>query len=1647
MRIFYQNQLQSFLSLMSFIALVCFLFLLSVPHSVNAESFSNDPMETKVQAAPANIMFVLDNSGSMDWEFLSPENQGVFHSEYYLYDLADSEYSDDYLLTGDKLLEWKSQWAGYNKVYYNPSSTYHPWPRWEEMSNTKAADGTTIGAGGTPPPHEADIKEPRSNPIENTPTLNVFDVFYANVPVNSYTVVDDEDGSPAFTSTGTWSESGLTPEWSDHSKYTGTPGDAAVFSPDIPATDQYNIYAWWNCYSGRDQNALITIDADGDGVVDASERKNQRASANDTPEAGVCGEWLPLFGGADFLFSQGRLGTVTITRDSTDGSSTSADAIAFVKAGTAMVDSTVDISNAHYYMVNDADNDGVAEAGEVYLVNFVWDDTDSDTEVDEGEVSRNYYLTSFSSSTSGHEVVQFLTPVDSDAADQGNDDVPDVIQPKQVNEDGTTTFLTDLEDLQNFSNWVSFYRRRELTAKAAVSRTIDELEWVNVGYYTLNSTGGVRQTVLPIKVDASNEVIVDNKDSGFTRSNSWSESGSQPEYGGSSLYTGTSGKWARWAPNISTTGTFEVFAWWNCYTNRDQKAKFTISHSGSTTIKYLNQRASSNNTVTTKSSCEDSSGSGCCGYWVSLGSYTFTAGNTDYVEVERHGSSTGSSTTADAVKFVGSGSVNRDDTDTLLNTLYSIDSDGGTPLRSALNEVGRYFDQDDGDNGNLGTSPYMCEADGGSCQQAFAIAMTDGYWNGSSPGVGNEDSGADTPYEDSFSDTLADVAWKYYDDDLADSLPDEMSTNNYDKSKTQHMVTYSVSFGLSGSIDLSDIDGDGSADDPGYADDPYFLNPETPTPTWPDPTTDCYACPKKIDDLLHASVNGHGRFFQANDPDSLVTSLRELFRDISSRTASGASVSVNGDELSTELVLYQSSYEAGSWTGDVTAYPIDPVSGEIKKGTDDILWQAKDVLQGQDWDTGRRIITSKPDNTGTSFRYNSLSDAQKESLDNDSDVVDYLRGKEIEGFRSRTRKLGDIVHSAPMLVGSTIYAGGNDGMLHAFNADTGEERFAYVPLHSFSYLPDLTKNDYTHRFFVDATPHTKDLVFLNDDGTYDKTKTVLIGALKRGGRGIYALDISDVDSIGSGTSEASLADIVLWEYPPAPTDIAFAFAGDQTGDGLDNDGDGTIDEADEDYSDGLDNDADGNIDEQGEQWFDFGDPDMGYTFSDPQIVRSYKSLDETDQADHPWIVVFGNGYESENGHAVLYIVDALTGALIKKIDTGVGGNNGLSVPTVVDVDNDDRADYVYAGDLLGNMWKFDLTDYDSANWGVAYADASGIPQPLFTAPGQPITSAADVLYHCDKDGYLVTFGTGKFLGEDDRTDLSQQTILGIWDFSNKIAATADGRDNDHDGSIDEEGEQKLDPAAYLGSWSRSTNTVTNLSGVKLLEQTEIDWRFLGDSYLRTLSDNKPNWYLDNDGIPESPSAYSSDGIDNDEDGTVDESGENIGHVGWFFDLPYKVDASTDGVDNDGDGTIDESGEKKLAGERVIKDVRVRDGKLIVISFIPEDSPCTGGGFSIVHEMDACDGSRRDEPTFDINNDGVIDDNDLIDIGLVDDNGDPVLVAPTGRKYEGILHPPVIVGDPDEVRGRELKIFSSSAGTTEVMWEEKEKTGFYYWLEH
>jgi type IV pilus assembly protein PilY1 len=518
-------------------------------------------------------------------------------------------------------------------------------------------------------------------------------------------------------------------------------------------------------------------------------------------------------------------------------------------------------------------------------------------------------------------------------------------------------------------------------------------------------------------------------------------------------------------------------------------------------------------------------------------------------------------------------------------------------------------------------------------------------------------------------------------------------------------------------------------------------------------------------------------------------------------------------------------------------------------------------------------------------------------------LVDYLRGLELPEFRSRSVPLGDIVHSAPVLAGQTLFVGANDGMLHAFDARTGDERFAYVPNLVFGHLKDLGAPDYVdhHRYYVDGTPYVGEVTEdIYQRGTY------LVGGLGKGGRGYYGLKIGSrrrialgvrfgpykesftIDDWGADVGEREISGIVRWEYPPPDS-------GGKDGAGSAN---------------GAATDA---------------DPDMGYSFGQGYVVNA-----NAPEGTYRPVVIFGNGYNSPGGRAVLYILDAAGGALIRKIDTGAGGDNGLSIPALVDVNMDQLVDFVYAGDLKGNLWKFDLRAEDPRDWGVFHGDdmngdgvidaADGdVPRPLFQASGQPITGRPDVMAMYNgclsgATGYMVVFGTGKFLGASDRFDTSVQSIYGIWDVGEADAA--------------------------LGHLTqRSSGRLS--SGLFLARREVVEFIVQDEVVMRRLSD----W------VAHHPHA----GERADEGTSPLGDGDEVS-AGWFFDFPGEDDPHGD------------------PGERVTGSVAIRGGMAIVISFLPSPEPdkradvswvnilniCAGGGVAAADQSDLLRLSRRYE---------------------------------------------------------------------------------------
>jgi type IV pilus assembly protein PilY1 len=643
-----------------------------------------------------------------------------------------------------------------------------------------------------------------------------------------------------------------------------------------------------------------------------------------------------------------------------------------------------------------------------------------------------------------------------------------------------------------------------------------------------------------------------------------------------------------------------------------------------------------------------------------------------------------------------------------------------TPLRNALARAGRYYE------GSLGRNSPIINA----CQENFTILFTDGFWNGPDPSSPSGDYDGDGGSIGGENTLLADVSKYYYDRDLATQYANIVPTDSWDTASHQHMVTYTIGFGVNGN--LVDTDKDGW---------PNNFDPWTHTGPW-------YAATgsddqKKVDDLWHTAWNGRGDYFSARNPTQIAQAFGAAITLIGNRVGSGAAASGNGGSISVLSQLFQAKFDSSDWHGELRAIQVDSQTGAL--GSEN--WEAGAGLNAMpeswflDQANGRRIFTyQRTINAGVPFTWASLNTAQQTVLNVDPDNgapdtkgearVAYLRGsKADEGgghrFRPRQHRLGDLVHSnleyaaappyfyplagyqafasAHALRGGVVYAGANDGMLHAFREDTGAEIFAYVPNDLMPKLNKLTSRNYEHEFFVDGG------LTYGDASVSGAWKSVLAGTLRAGGQAVYALDVTDPLNFDASD--------VLWEFT------------------------------------------------------DEDDPDLGNIVGEPQIKLMQNGK---------WAVIVTSGYNntvvdgpfSATGASyvfVLFIEDGIDGwSSGDYVKIPISGADGLAVPAVADVDGDVKADFMYVGDLNGKLWKIDVSDASAANWSVAFSG-----QPLFSATSstgaaQSITVQPAVKTHPFgiAHGALVLFGTGKYLevADDTTVDMPTQTIYGIWDY-------------------------------------------------------------------------------------------------------------------------------------------------------------------------------------------------------------------------------------------------------------------------------------------
>lgn len=627
----------------------------------------------------------------------------------------------------------------------------------------------------------------------------------------------------------------------------------------------------------------------------------------------------------------------------------------------------------------------------------------------------------------------------------------------------------------------------------------------------------------------------------------------------------------------------------------------------------------------------------------------------------------------------------------------------GTPLRTSLKEVGEYFSRSD-NNGPWSaragsTLPHL------TCRQSYNILMTDGYWNGDSPSVGDQD-------QDGIKNTLADVAYKYWKTDLRSDLANKVPTSTADPANWQHLVNFTVGLGVNGS-----------------------LNPANGIPgSWPNPyDSDEF----KIDDLWHAAVNSKGSFFSAADPDTFAEALSSTLAQIAARNSSASSVTANVTRLDSNTHIYQARYNSGDWSGQLVSIPLNS-DGSLGN----IAWDAATQIP----EPSARSIFTRQGGAGIAFTWEVLNNTNRAQLNIAGDNlgesrVAYLRGErggeQRNGgvFRNRSDLLGDIINSDPVYVGKRdygyssatgltqteresyqaflsstaiarrppmLYVGANDGMLHGFRVADGVEQLAYIPASLLGELPLLTRPDYNHRYYVDGTPRVGD-AYLGS-----RWKTLLLGSTGAGGKAVFAIDVTAPNNF--------TADKMLWEFTHS---------------------------------------------------------EMGIALAAPTLVRV--------KADNKWVALVANGYNSSSQTARLFVLDLATGAVIKEIDTQVGSAsepNGLSSPLPVDEDGDRVVDYVYAGDLQGNLWKFDLRDNNSAQWGIAFK-AGNKPKPLFQAcdgacsasTRQPITMRPLAIRH-PRGGIMVLMGTGSYFTNDDKslpTNPRLEAVYGIWDTGSEVS--------------------------------------------------------------------------------------------------------------------------------------------------------------------------------------------------------------------------------------------------------------------------------------
>lgn len=741
-------------------------------------------------------------------------------------------------------------------------------------------------------------------------------------------------------------------------------------------------------------------------------------------------------------------------------------------------------------------------------------------------------------------------------------------------------------------------------------------------------------------------------------------------------------------------------------------------------------------------------------------------------------------------------------------SLYAMNGNQSTPIRVALHSIGKMY---------ANQYPYVAKAGEEvveyACQQNFTFVTTDGYWNGDpAADVVNNDNvenpsrfctrgkGCVDPAAQS-ANSLADVALYWYNGGSNTGTSSlRPSLENWSKpglvrgdagdNLRLHMNTYTLGLGVDGIMTYrSDYETASEGD---------FYNLITGVKTgcpwnnngayvWPDPVTNVtstsIAYQSRVDDLWHAAINGHGKYFSASDPKQVVTGLSDALSAIETRTGAASAAATSTPNITMQdNDVFSSTFTTVKWYGELADRKISTTDGTVAQKVE---WTTmKTMVDSVDLGSDSRTIwmLDTAANALKPFSYGAMTATEKGWFDNKcnelaqcptlspenravvnggANIVNWLRGQQqyandnvmrayarvvpdpAKPLESYLTILGDIATSKPAYLRdprksytldgyakyksdnasrkATVLVGANDGMMHAFDAADGTEMWAYAPRITMKklYLQAGTSYGTNHQYTVDGAPE------LGDVQIGGEWRSVVVGGLNAGGRGYYALDVTDPANPKA-----------LWELC-----------------------------ADASVCSGTNYDA-----------------DIGLTFGNPQF-GTWRSAAGTTY----WVVFLTSGYNNVpgiekvnggDGRGYLYVVDVATGRVLSKTSTGSGSTatpSGFARITAITANpqTDPLVTYVYGGDNDGKMWRFDFTG--GGNPTVLQMGDAGT--------GQPITSRPEVTL-CrvdsrDRDGNVtsavsrvVAYGTGRLLDVPDISDVAMQSVYVLKDSGTGIPAAS-----------------------------------------------------------------------------------------------------------------------------------------------------------------------------------------------------------------------------------------------------------------------------------